>query len=51
VARLNNVPVAIFKGTSAELGSVIGKPFKVSAIGIIDPGDSKIIDLLLEQQR
>lgn len=51
VARLNNVPVAVFKGTSAELGSVIGKPFKVSAIGIIDPGDSKIIDLLLEEQR
>jgi large subunit ribosomal protein L30e len=51
VAKLNNVPVTIFKGTSTELGSVIGKPFKVSVIGIIDPGDSKIIDLLLEQQR
>ncbi|MGC9210290.1 MAG: 50S ribosomal protein L30e [Acidilobus sp.] len=45
-ARINGTPLAVFKGTSAELGSIIGKPFKVSAIGIIDPGDSRILDLL-----
>lgn len=46
VAKINGTPVAVFKGTSAELGSVIGKPFKVSAIGIVDAGDSRILDLL-----
>ncbi|MGC9072155.1 MAG: 50S ribosomal protein L30e [Acidilobus sp.] len=45
-ARINGTPITVFKGTSSELGSVIGKPFKISAIGIIDPGDSRILDLL-----
>ena len=46
VARINGTPLAVFKGSSAELGSVIGKPFKVSAIGVVDAGDSRILDLL-----
>ncbi len=46
VAKINGTPTVVFKGTSAELGSVIGKPFKVSAIGIVDPGDSRILDII-----
>ena len=45
-ARLNDVPVYVFKGTSVELGSLIGKPFRVSSIGIVDPGDSRIVEVL-----
>jgi len=41
----NNIPLYVFNGTSVELGALIGKPFKVSAIGVIDPGESKILEL------
>ncbi len=49
LAALNKVPVHTYKGTSVELGSVIGKPFRVSVIAIIDPGDSKILDVISQQ--
>ncbi|MEM2142190.1 MAG: 50S ribosomal protein L30e [Candidatus Thorarchaeota archaeon] len=45
-ARLANVPVYKYSGSSWELGELIGKPFMVSAIAIIDPGDSKILNLI-----
>lgn len=44
-AKLANIPVYVFKGTSLELGALLGKPFKVSAISVIEPGDSRILDL------
>ncbi|MDP8002971.1 MAG: 50S ribosomal protein L30e [Caldisphaera sp.] len=44
-SKMGNIPVFIFKGTSVELGALLGKPFKVSAITVIDPGESRILDL------
>ncbi|MGC9112440.1 50S ribosomal protein L30e [Acidilobus sp.] len=48
LANINGVPLYVYKGTSADLGSLIGKPFKVSVIAILNPGDSRILDVLSE---
>jgi len=32
-----------FPGTNAELGAACGKPFSVSALAVVDPGDSNIL--------
>jgi len=37
--------VIAFPGTNAELGSACGKPFSVSALAILDPGDSNILSV------
>lgn len=44
-AELAQVKVVTFEGTSWDLGEVVGKPFMVSAIAIIKPGDSKILKM------
>ncbi len=44
-ARLSNTPVITYKGTSIDLGLAIGKPFRVSAIAVIDEGSSRILEL------
>lgn len=45
-AQLAQVKVQQFEGTSWDLGEVVGKPFMVSAIAIIEPGDSKILKMV-----
>jgi large subunit ribosomal protein L30e len=35
--------VLTFQGTNAELGAACGKPFSVSALAVVDPGDSNIL--------
>jgi large subunit ribosomal protein L30e len=45
-AQLSGIKVQIFEGTSWDLGEVVGKPFMVSAIAIIQPGDSKILKMV-----
>lgn len=42
---LRGLPVKVqpFPGTNAELGAACGKPFSISALAIIDPGDSNIL--------
>lgn len=47
-AKLSNIPVYIYKGTSIELGTLCGKPFTVAAIAIYDVGESRILELLEE---
>ncbi|MEZ0289739.1 MAG: 50S ribosomal protein L30e [Sulfolobales archaeon] len=37
-AKLSETPVIIFRGGSVDLGSLIGRPFPVSSIGVLDPG-------------
>ena len=32
-----------FAGTNVELGAVCGKPFSVSALAVVDAGDSNIL--------
>jgi large subunit ribosomal protein L30e len=43
--KLSNIPVTIYEGTRIDLGAVCGKPFKVSALTIREPGDSDILKL------
>ncbi|MEM1633599.1 MAG: 50S ribosomal protein L30e [Sulfolobales archaeon] len=38
IARLSETPLIVFEGGSVELGSLIGKPFPVSTIGVVDTG-------------
>ncbi|WP_456366001.1 50S ribosomal protein L30e [Thermococcus sp.] len=44
-AKLSGIPVYEFEGTSVELGTLLGRPHTVSAIAILDPGESKILAL------
>ncbi|ADM28048.1 LSU ribosomal protein L30E [Ignisphaera aggregans DSM 17230] len=37
-SKLSNIPIIVFPGTNRELGTVLGKPFSVAVMGIIDPG-------------
>jgi large subunit ribosomal protein L30e len=45
-AKLSNIPVLVFDGTSIELGSIIGRPHSVTVLAIINPGQSNILDLV-----
>jgi large subunit ribosomal protein L30e len=42
-AKIASVPCEVAKEDSMELGSVCGKPFPVSAISILDEGESNIL--------
>jgi large subunit ribosomal protein L30e len=42
-ASLADVPLREYKGTGVDLGMVCGKPFIVSMITIISPGESLIL--------
>jgi len=42
-AKLSGVPCVDFVGTSVELGIVCGKPFPVSALSVIEEGNSDIL--------
>lgn len=48
-AKLSGIPVYRFKGTNYELGTLVGKPFSVAMLAIIDPGQSNILDLIEEE--
>lgn len=37
------IPVLEFPGTNKELGSACGKPFSVSVLTVIAPGESQIL--------
>lgn len=43
-ASLSGVPVITYSGTGTELGTVCGKPFTISALSIVEAGDSNILD-------
>ncbi|AFH42589.1 ribosomal protein L7Ae/L30e/S12e/Gadd45 [Fervidicoccus fontis Kam940] len=45
-AKLSQTPIYVFQGTSVELGTLLGKPFPIQALSIIDVGDSKILELV-----
>ena len=44
--RLGEIPLMEHPKDSVDLGTLCGKPFPVSAMVIMDPGDSKILDLV-----
>lgn len=41
--QLAGVPCIEYQGTSVELGVVCGKPFTVSALSVLDAGNSDIL--------
>lgn len=44
LAKIANIKVLIFQGTSLELGAVCGKPYSVSMLSVIEPGNSNILN-------
>ncbi|HEU98042.1 MAG: 50S ribosomal protein L30e [Fervidicoccaceae archaeon] len=45
-AKLSNIPIYVFEGTSVDLGAILGKPFPIQVIAVVDPGESKVIELV-----
>ncbi|MDD1675844.1 MAG: 50S ribosomal protein L30e [Methanomicrobiales archaeon] len=45
VAQKEGLPVYIFDGSSMQLGKACGKPFLISALAVVDPGESDILSL------
>jgi large subunit ribosomal protein L30e len=43
LAKDSKVKLVVFQGTNVELGSACGKPFPISALAIISPGESNIL--------
>jgi large subunit ribosomal protein L30e len=35
--------IVVFQGTNVELGAACGKPFSISALAIVSPGESNIL--------
>lgn len=44
------VPSYTYSGNGFELGAVCGKPFSISILSVIEPGDSDIMDLARSRQ-
>lgn len=47
-AGVAKIPVYSYKGTSLELGEVCRKPFPISAMAIVAPGDASLTQLVKE---
>ncbi len=47
----NNIPIYNYPNSSWDLGTAAGKPHMIAAMGIINPGDSAILDVLTTQNR
>ena len=43
---LSEIPIIQYDKSGKELGAACGRPHKVSMIGIINPGNSKILDYI-----
>lgn len=43
IAGESSLKVVVFNGTNVELGSACGKPFPISALAIVNPGESNIL--------
>ncbi len=44
-AEENNVPLYYYQGGSKDLGLALGKPFSVSVLAVLDPGESGVLEL------
>jgi large subunit ribosomal protein L30e len=49
--ELSSIPILKFSGTSMELGSLCGKPFPVSMMLILDPGNSPILNFVKSEKK
>jgi len=45
ITGVGQVPVHVFDGSSVQLGKACGKPFMVSALAVVDAGESDILSL------
>lgn len=45
IAKEEGIPVYYYPKGSKDLGLDLGKPFLVSTVAIIDPGDSRVLEL------
>ncbi len=43
--KFRGVPIYRFQGNNHELGSAAGKPFSISALAVIEPGESSILSV------
>jgi len=43
--KLSNISIYQFKGSSWDLGFLCGKPFMISTLAVVEPGDSDILKL------
>ncbi len=44
ITGISGIKLEVFTGNSMELGSVCGKPYSVSVLAVIDPGNSNILN-------
>jgi large subunit ribosomal protein L30e len=44
--ELSEIPIIRFDKSGKELGAACGRPHRVSMIGIMNPGNSKILDYI-----
>ena len=44
LAKISSIRVQVFEGTPVALGVVCGKPFSVSVLSILEPGNSNILN-------
>lgn len=44
-SRMGNIKVIKYAGSSYDLGAILGKPFPVSVIAILDVGESRILEV------
>lgn len=49
VERFEDVPIFTYPGTGKDLGAACGKPFSVSVLVVVDPGNSGILSILREK--
>ncbi len=48
--EMANIPVYIHESISLELGAICGKPFPVSALVVLEPGNSTIMSITSEKK-
>jgi len=41
--KMSETPIHIFEGSATELGTLCGKPFIVSVVTVISPGESNLL--------
>ncbi|MHA1452984.1 MAG: 50S ribosomal protein L30e, partial [Promethearchaeota archaeon] len=46
----DRIPIYSYPNSSWELGTAAGKPHMIAAMGIINPGDSSILDVISTQK-
>ena len=46
LTKLANVPLLEYQGKSIDLGRAFKRPFFVSAAAILDPGESRIMEII-----